>query len=56
MSVVEYALVRSNAWSSDSEPDDPDELEAALAFFEGQPPQDVGMIDSWFGEAAPEPS
>ncbi len=56
MSVVEYALVRTNAWTSDSEPADPDELEAALAFFEGQPPQDVGMIDSWFGEAAPEPS
>ncbi len=50
LAVIDYALLKTDAWTSDSMPANPKELDAALAFFEGAPPKDVGMIDEWFGE------
>ncbi|MGH1348974.1 MAG: protein kinase domain-containing protein [Nannocystales bacterium] len=50
LAVVDYALIKTNAWISDTLPADPQELEDALAFFEGKPPQDVGMVDAWFSD------
>lgn len=50
LAVVDYALIKTNAWTSNALPADPKQLEDALAFFKGKPPQDVGMIDAWFSE------
>lgn len=52
LAVIDYALLKTNAWTSDTQPADPHELDEALAFFKGRPPEDVGMIDAWFGEAS----
>ncbi len=51
IAVIDYALLRTSAWTHGDTPADPDELKSALAFFEGHPPQDVGMIDTWFETA-----
>ncbi len=49
MSVIDYALLKTNAWTSGVEADEA-ALETSIAFFKGSPPQDIGMVDSWFGE------
>ena len=50
LAVIDYALIRTHAWTSNTQPADPQDLDEALAFFHGRPPQDIGMVDAWFGD------